>query len=52
VIADDVIRELVAVEPAGRVVVVVTSDAEVVRDVARAGARPISSVALLAVLGT
>jgi hypothetical protein len=33
------------------VVVVVTSDAEVVRDVAKAGARPISSVALLAVLG-
>ncbi|RYP85660.1 RNA-binding protein [Nocardioides guangzhouensis] len=52
VIADDVIRELVAVEPAGRVVVVVTSDAEVVRDVGKAGARPISSSALLTVLGT
>ena len=33
VIADDVIRELVAAEPHGRVVVVVTSDHEVVRDV-------------------
>jgi predicted RNA-binding protein with PIN domain len=50
VIADDVIRDLVAAEPPGRVVVVVTSDAEVVRDVARAGARPVSSAALLGLL--
>ena len=35
VIADDVIRDLVAAEPDGRVVVVVTSDQEVVRDVVR-----------------
>ena len=34
-IADDLIRRLVAAEPAGRVVVVVTSDGEVVRDVRR-----------------
>ena len=52
VIADDIIRDLVAVEPPGRVVVVVTSDAEIVRDVAKAGARPISSVALLSLLST
>ena len=34
-IADDVIRDLVAAEPQGRPVVVVTSDQEVVRDVVR-----------------
>ncbi len=47
VIADDVIRDLVAVEPAGRTVVVVTSDAELARDVAKAGARPVASAALV-----
>ena len=46
VIADDVIRDLVAAEPAGRPVVVVSSDAEVVRDVLRAGARSVASAAL------
>ena len=39
VIADDVIRELVAAEPTGRPVVVVTSDNAVVADVVRDGAR-------------
>lgn len=47
VIADDVIRELVAAEPAGRVVLVVTDDQAVVRDVSLAGARPVSSGLLL-----
>ena len=47
VIADDVIRDLVGVEPTGRTVVVVTSDAELARDVAKAGARPVASMALV-----
>ena len=38
VIADDVIRDLVAAEPQGRVVVVVTGDQAIARDVGRAGA--------------
>jgi predicted RNA-binding protein with PIN domain len=46
VIADDVIRELVAAEPRGRPVVVVSSDQEVARDVARDGARVAASPAL------
>ncbi|QNN53171.1 NYN domain-containing protein [Nocardioides mesophilus] len=46
VIADDVIRELVAAEPTGRPVVVVTSDQAVVRDVVRAGARAVAAAAL------
>lgn len=46
VIADDVIRELVAAEPGGRPVVVVTSDQAVVQDVRRAGARVVAAVAL------
>ncbi len=50
VIADDVIRDLVAAEPRGRVVVVVTSDQELVRDVRRAGARSVASDALVGVL--
>lgn len=50
VIADDVIRDLVAAEPAGRVVVVVTSDQAVARDVARAGARAVAADALLGLL--
>ncbi|KRF17951.1 hypothetical protein ASG90_06410 [Nocardioides sp. Soil797] len=50
VIADDVIRDLVAAEPQGRVVVVVTSDQAIVTDVRRAGARPMSSVALVGLL--
>jgi predicted RNA-binding protein with PIN domain len=50
VIADDVIRDLVAAEPEGRVVVVVSSDQEVARDVVRAGARSVSADALVALL--
>lgn len=50
VIADDVLRDLVAVEPEGRVVVVVTGDRAVAEDVARSGARVISSEALVEVL--
>ena len=46
VIADDVIRELVAAEPQGRPVVVVSSDQEVVRDVTRSGARIAAATAL------
>jgi len=51
VIADDVIRELVAAEPPGRVVIVVSSDQEVARDVVRAGARSAASDALVGLLG-
>ncbi len=50
VIADDVIRDLVAAEPAGRVVVVVTGDQAVLSDVTRAGARGASVTALAALL--
>ncbi len=46
VIADDVIRELVAAEPRGRPLVVVSSDQAVVRDVVKAGARAVASGAL------
>ena len=46
VIADDVIRDLVAAEPVGRVVLVVSDDQEVVRDVRRDGARPVTVSAL------
>ncbi|CAM3535778.1 RNA-binding protein [Nocardioides dubius] len=50
VIADDVIRDLVGAEPEGRMVVVVTSDQEVVRDVRRLGARTVGAGALLGLL--
>jgi predicted RNA-binding protein with PIN domain len=50
-IADDLIRALVAAEPAGRVIVVATSDQQVVRDVQRAGAWTVPSRVLLALLG-
>lgn len=50
VIADQVIRELVAAEPEGRVVVVVTSDREVGRDVRRSGARVVGAGSLLGLL--
>ncbi|NUR08892.1 MAG: RNA-binding protein [Nocardioidaceae bacterium] len=46
VIADDVIRELVAAEPTGRPVVVVSSDQAVARDVRRDGARVVAATAL------
>lgn len=50
VIADDVIRELVAAEPPGRPVVVVTSDNAVVADVVRDGARACGAAALTRLL--
>ncbi len=50
VIADDVIRDLVAAEPPGRVVVVVSSDREVADGVRRAGARTADSSVLLPLL--
>ena len=50
VIADDVLRDLVAAEPAGRVVIVVTDDRAVVEDVARGGARVVSPSALVELL--
>lgn len=50
VIADDVIRDLVAAEPPGRVVIVVSSDQEVANDVVRAGARSAASSALVDLL--
>ncbi len=46
VIADDVIRELVAAEPTGRVVVVVTEDRELADDIRRDGARVVAPAAL------
>ncbi|MBN9621028.1 MAG: NYN domain-containing protein, partial [Actinobacteria bacterium] len=50
-IADDLIRRLVAAEPPGRPVVVVTNDQQVVRDTGRAGAWTVPSGVLLARLG-
>ncbi|MDN4160717.1 NYN domain-containing protein [Nocardioides abyssi] len=49
-IADDVIRDLVAAEPPGRVVVVVTGDQAVLADITRAGARGASVDALAALI--
>lgn len=46
VIADDVLRELVDAEPSGRVVVVVTDDRELGRDVRHSGARVVAPGAL------
>jgi len=51
VIADDVIRRLVAAEPAGRPLVVATLDRAVAGDVARSGARTVGSDVLLALIG-
>ena len=47
VLADDVIRELVAVEPAGRPLIVATSDRAVVSSVRRGGAHTVASAVLL-----
>ncbi|MDT9684560.1 NYN domain-containing protein [Streptomyces sp. TRM76323] len=47
VTADELIRQLVRAEPAGRPVVVVSSDREVADGVAKSGARPVASVMLL-----
>ncbi|MDP3894130.1 NYN domain-containing protein [Nocardioides sp.] len=51
VIADDVIRDLVTAEPTGRVVIVVTSDQELARDVVRSGARTVAATSLVPLLG-
>ncbi len=50
VLADDVIADLVAAEPTGRVVVVATTDAELVRRVSGRGARTTPSATLLSLL--
>jgi predicted RNA-binding protein with PIN domain len=50
VIADRVISDLVAAEPEGRVVVVVSSDQEVARDAAASGARSVAAESLVALL--
>ncbi|HEY0215735.1 MAG TPA: NYN domain-containing protein [Cellulomonas sp.] len=47
-IADDLIRRIVAAEPRGRVVVVVTGDQALARDVEAAGARVVPSATLIA----
>jgi predicted RNA-binding protein with PIN domain len=52
ILADDVVRDLVAAEPPGRPLVVVTSDQEIVRDVVRRpGVRVVGSSALARLLG-
>lgn len=51
VIADDIIRQLVAAEPSGRPVVVVSTDREVAESITKMGARSVASSALVAVLG-
>ena len=51
VIADDVVRQLVAAEPTGRPVVVVSTDREVAESVTKMGARSVASSALVAVFG-
>ncbi|NNG34660.1 NYN domain-containing protein [Nakamurella aerolata] len=50
VIADDVIRRLVAAEPVGRTLLVVTSDRAIADDVAAAGAQVVPSELLLRVV--
>lgn len=52
VIADHVIRDLVRAEPSGRVVIVVSSDREVVDTAARDGARTAPSATLLVAVGS
>jgi hypothetical protein len=51
VIADDVIRQMAAAEPVGRVLIVVSSDREVADGVRRSGARVAASTVLLEMLG-
>ncbi|MGH3498199.1 MAG: NYN domain-containing protein [Nocardioidaceae bacterium] len=50
VIADDVIRDLVAAEPADRAVAVVSTDREVAEGVRRSGAQAVESAALVRLL--
>ena len=47
VIADDVIRDLVAAEPTGRVVIVITDHRQLGEDIHRAGGTWVSSQALV-----
>jgi predicted RNA-binding protein with PIN domain len=49
--ADDLVRRLVRAEPAGRVVVVVSSDNEVAGGVRALGARPVPATVLVRLLG-
>ena len=49
--ADELIRRLVRAEPRGRMLVVVSSDAEVAETAVAAGARSVSSTVLLRLLG-
>jgi predicted RNA-binding protein with PIN domain len=49
--ADDLIRRLVRAEPAGRPVIVISADREVIDGVRRHGAYPLVSDALLRRLG-
>lgn len=49
-IADELIRRLVAAEPQGRPVIVVSSDREVAEGVRRSGARPVPSAMLVRAL--
>ena len=48
--ADDVIRRLVAAEPVGRVLLVVTADREIIQSVVRSGARSVSPTLLLSAI--
>jgi predicted RNA-binding protein with PIN domain len=50
--ADELIRRLVSAEPPGRVLIVVSTDAEVAQRAAAAGANSVPSAALLRLLGT
>ncbi len=47
VLADDVITQLVAAEPVGRVLLVVTADNEILQEISRRGARPVTPTMLL-----
>jgi len=51
VIADEVIKRLVAAEPSGRVLIVASSDREIVTDVAAKGARTVPAAVLLSLSG-
>jgi predicted RNA-binding protein with PIN domain len=51
VIADDVVRQLVAAEPTGRPVVVVSTDRELAESVTKMGARSVAASALVAIVG-
>ncbi|GAA0414736.1 RNA-binding protein [Acrocarpospora corrugata] len=50
-IADDLIRQLVRIEPPGRAIAVVSADREVAESVRRMGARPVPATLLLRRLG-